>query len=473
MKTKNAIKFILFVSLAVLSIAGAFRVLKWKDTSGDYNSSIEQLKNTPRDTVDVVFTGSSHTYCGIAPATFWSQEGYSVFDMAISGQDKYSSYHSLKELLKTQSPEVVFVDLYPFTYEKHAVEGNEHRNMMALPTGLNSVEQLKDYYDISEKEERTKIVNYFLRWPIVHTRYRELGKYDYLKNPANDFIRGEGLMFVANPAEYFDPSAYVCEAAELSDKNMQLIDRFIELSEKENFSLVFIVIPYHSGDTDLSILDGAISYIEGKNVPVVDLNRGREVLNLDVNTDFIDNDHLNGYGAEKLSSYLTAYLKENYNLSDHRGDSAYHQWDEDYAYCGKLAFETVLNQCESLPETLNMLRDQKDYTTVVSLELDYQNAEYPYLEDLKIFGMNEEEFSAAGVWVYDNGGLKRISYNNPEAPVSTYPLGRYDTLSASFHGDLQPENVMISTTDISNCGYYLKLTVYDKTLERVAFQRGF
>ena len=143
-KWKKAIKCIVFIVLAGACIAGAFRIFKWKDTSGDYNSSIEQLKNTPKDTIDVVFTGSSHTYCGIYPGVFWEQEGYSVFDMAISGQDKYSGYRSLKELLKTQSPKVVFVDLYPFTYDKHAVEGNEHRNMMALPTSRNSFELLTD-----------------------------------------------------------------------------------------------------------------------------------------------------------------------------------------------------------------------------------------------------------------------------------------------------------------------------------------
>ena len=473
-KWKKAIKCIVFIVLAGACIAGAFRIFKWKDTSGDYNSSIEQLKNTPKDTIDVVFTGSSHTYCGIYPGVFWEQEGYSVFDMAISGQDKYSGYHSLKELLKTQSPKVVFVDLYPFTYDKHAVEGNEHRNMMALPTSRNSFELLTNYYDAEIPKERKKIADYFLRWPIVHTRYRELGKYDFLKNPPNSYLRGEGLMFIANPAENYDVSETEYNPADLSDKNMQLIDDFIALSEKENFSLVFTVIPYRAGTENLAILDGAVAYIEGKGIPVLDLNRGRSVLNLNSYTDFIDDDHLNGYGAVKLSSYYTQYLNDNYDLKDHRGDSLYWQWDADHAYCNKLCLEQMLDSSESLSDALTLRSSRKDYTTIICLELDYQNAEYNYFNDLSILGMNDEDYAAGGgVWVYENGALKRLSYNTENTPASTHELGTYDTLSAEFHGDFQPGNVLINTEDVSNLGFYLKVTAYDNRLERIAFQKGY
>lgn len=473
-KWKKVIKCIVFIGLATACFALAFRIFKWKDTSGDYVSSIEQLKNTPKNTIDVVFTGSSHTYCGVYPGVFWEQEGYSEFDMSISGQDKYSSYHCLKELLKTQSPKVVFTDLYSITYGKHAVEGNQHRNMMGLPLSANSVELLTDYYDMKDEEERKQAYNYLLRWPIVHTRYRELGKYDFLKNPPNEFLRGEGIMFVTNPVEYVDVASQVYEPSDLSEENMKWIDDMIALSEKENFSLVFTVIPYHASDMNLATLDSAIQYIEGKNYPVLDLNRGREVLDLDVNADFIDDDHLNASGAVKLSTYYTQYLKDNYNLEDHRGDELYWQWDADMAYCDKMGFEYLLNQTESLPAALDMLKDRPGYTTIICLELDYPNAEYNYFGDLSILGMQEEDYlSGGGVWVYENGALTRLSYNDLNMDAATYPLGHYDTLAAKFHGDYQPENLVISTEDVSNLGFFLKLTVYDNYLEKVTFQKGY
>ena len=281
-------------------------------------------------------------------------------------------------------------------------------------------------------------------------------------------------MFIANPTENYDVSETEYNPADLSDKNMQLIDDFIALSEKENFSLVFTVIPYRAGTENLAILDGAVAYIEGKGIPVLDLNRGRSVLNLNSYTDFIDDDHLNGYGAVKLSSYYTQYLNDNYDLKDHRGDSLYWQWDADHAYCNKLCLEQMLDSSESLSDALTLLSSRKDYTTIICLELDYQNAEYNYFNDLSILGMNDEDYAAGGgVWVYENGALKRLSYNTENTPASTHELGTYDTLSAEFHGDFQPGNVLINTEDVSNLGFYLKVTAYDNRLERIAFQKGY
>ena len=37
-------------------------------------------------------------------------------------------------------------------------------------------------------------------------------------------------------------------------------------------------------------------------------------------------DHLNVYGAEKVTSYLGNYLEENYELEDHRNDPAYEEF---------------------------------------------------------------------------------------------------------------------------------------------------
>ena len=66
-----------------------------------------------------------------------------------------------------------------------------------------------------------------------------------------------------------------------------------------------------------------------------------------------------------------------------------------------------------------------------------------------------------------------MSYNDEDAPEAYRMLGKFDTLTAKFQGDLQPENVLISAEDISNMGYYLKVTAYDKEYERIAFQRGY
>ena len=168
----SAVRGIAFLSLVFFLIVRCYEVLSWKDTLGDYISSTTQLYSTEENRMDVLFVGSSHAYCSVAPAVIWNEAGIASFNMTTSGQDKNSSVHYLIEALKTQSPEVVFVELWGLTFNEHAIEGNVHRNMMGMPLSENSIALIDDYV-----KDETMNSAYKLRWPVVHTRYKELENY--------------------------------------------------------------------------------------------------------------------------------------------------------------------------------------------------------------------------------------------------------------------------------------------------------
>lgn len=171
---KKGIRGVCFVVLLVLILRHVYSVLSWKDTAGNYLSSVQQLYHTPEQTMDVVFMGSSHCYCSIYPEYLWRDYGYSAFDMAVSGQDKSANYYSLLELLKTQSPQVVFVEAYALLYDGYSQEGNAYRNLLSMK---NSVNQFRLIREAADEEKQ---MDYLLRWPIVHTRYAELTRYDFV-----------------------------------------------------------------------------------------------------------------------------------------------------------------------------------------------------------------------------------------------------------------------------------------------------
>ena len=56
-----------------------------------------------------------------------------------------------------------------------------------------------------------------------------------------------------------------------------------------------------------------------------------EDLGLDWSVDSVDGgDHLNYWGAKKVTQYLGTYLAQTDLLSDRRADPAYEQWNLDY-----------------------------------------------------------------------------------------------------------------------------------------------
>ncbi|MBP5151529.1 MAG: hypothetical protein ILP13_01290 [Lachnospiraceae bacterium] len=458
----------------LLTVLYSYNVLRWKDTTGEYLSSLEQLKNTPKDSIDVVFVGSSHVYCDIYPCFLWEKYGISSFNMSVSGQDKDSSYYHLKKLLKTQSPKVVCVDMFGLTYDKHAVEGNLYRNMLALNTSPDSVRLVNDYF---EDDKETRKGDFYFRWPIIHTRYRELQKYDFTEYIPNRFLRGEGIYFHVGEA-YAAPAANdPFSPADLSKKTQTWLERLYELSQKEGFSLVFTSLPFYADFTYQPMIDAAVSFAGKHDIGFVDFNRNHDEVGLDYTTDFSDNGHTNAFGAKKISEYLADYLKDYYDLPDHRGEAGFSQWDEDLSFYKKALTVHELEEAGSVSEFVDIYNSKaakEDYTLVLSLE--YVNilddAPEDFFASLEKLGMNYEEYVTGGKWICKNGNLSKIHENDASSPF-VYELGPIDTLSVKFIADGSTENIMINTLDYSNVGCYIDLIIYDNSIEEVVLHKRY
>ncbi len=466
---KNIIAVIVFAVLVFFCIMGVYRILKWKDTTGDYISSVEQLSATSNDLMDVVFVGSSHCYCDVNPAFFWEDMGISVFDMAVSGQDKDSAYYHLKNLLKTQSPNVVFIDMYAMTFDEHAVEGNIYRNLLSLPFSVNSVKLVTDY------AEKDKWADYIARFPVIHTRYRELTKYDFVEYAPNRYGRGERMSWHVTPGM---PQPLYADAdpdpADLSEKNEEWLNRLLALSEEEGFIPVFTVFPFTTNEQDQHIIDSAALFAEEHGIEFLDLNRKRHDLGLDYDRDFVDTAHLNARGARKVADYLESFISSRYSLPDHRGDKRYHQWDEDLSWYRLLETENRLTETTELSEYVKILGEREEFLSIISLEGTYVADGHDYYPSLSKLGMTSGEYGAGGKWIFENGTLTKAAENDADAPPYILKIGRNDTLRIKYEGDYNyPENVMIGRESYHNKGCYLCITVYDKSLEKVVESKIF
>ena len=75
--------------------------------------------------------------------------------------------------------------------------------------------------------------------------------------------------------------------------------------------------------------DAMTAWANEHGVTYIDFNTGPYAVDIDWEADSRDGgDHLNYYGAVKYSHALGDYLVEDYDLPDHRQDSAYEAWNE-------------------------------------------------------------------------------------------------------------------------------------------------
>lgn len=469
---KKAIRCIAFLLILGIIIRKTYGVLAWKDTAEEYVSSTQQLYATNEELVDVVFLGSSHCYCAIAPDELWGNYGFSAFSMSTSGQDKESAYYLLKETLKTQSPKVVCVELWGLTFDEHAIEGNVHRNMLAMELSQNSVALIEAYV-----EEEDRQTDYILRWPVIHTRYKELDKYDFITNEYSEYGRGLSLSYRIGWSEP-PREALECDViGELTDSNRRWLENLYQLSLEENFELVLFMAP-----TDLSIenqmqVNAVKEFAKEREIPFFDFNRLTEKVGIKYKEDFLDPTHLNGFGAAKLTGYLGKYIEQEYALCDHRGEEAYYQWEKSYAYYEQGLMAYQLTTAATFEEYMETLYEMDNITYVLSLEGDYEKSTLKIEEMLEMFGVTEDTYELGGAYIGSDGEARHIMTND-SGEIYIYELNESDAFKI-WNAEIYDQNttnlddILLNLESQGSVYDGINIVVYDNLRKTVIDKRGY
>jgi len=463
---KNIIKSVGFTAILILVLAATLRVLTLKDTCGgnDNNySAYDELYDTPRDTIDVLFIGSSHCYNSIYPAVIWHKNGIASFDMAVSRQSRKASLGALEEALKTQHPKVVAIEMYGLMDADEEEVGNLYRNFVTMRRSVNMIKTVND-----ENPEAFK--DNFLKWPVVHTRYRELTRYDLMSSPAAKVGRGEDMRMGETGGDINYGNIYSTESEPLSDDNKAWIDELYEMSRAEGFELMFFLSPYFVFDNERLIINGAKEYASTLGIPFLDYNNADIIseIGLDPATDMMnDFHHINMYGATKASMYMASYLNDNYDLADHRGDGKYSAWDSDYKRLIHLFEEEVLSGKAFNDEYMEGVAGLSGgYTIVLSLDGEFDDE----LEYMSLFGIPESECMEGGKWIVKNGTARKVMSNVPgESHVES--LSRFDAVKLQCADDPYM-NIFYNLNPCVMTDNGLNVLVYDDFLECLISARG-
>ncbi|MBQ9866063.1 MAG: hypothetical protein IJM34_03505 [Lachnospiraceae bacterium] len=452
---KKAVRITAFIAICFVWLSGVYEVLRWKDTQGDYISSVTELKNTPDDTVDVVFVGSSHVYAGIYPSYLWSDWGISAFNLSISGMDRDSAYYYMKHMFKTQSPKVAVVDMFALSFDTHLMAGNVYRNYISLPLSKDTLPQLKAYA-AKDKSVSANIYDYVARWPIIHTRYRELTRYDFELDAPNYFARGEYPNWECQPTWLYRPDEASPKIFE-SDQEKWL-DDLVSLCKENNCELVFMSLPFRSYEDEQNYIDHAVIYADEHGIPMFDFNRMTDELQIDPQTDFFDETHVNALGAKKLSRFMAQWLDDTYDMPDHRGDAAYEVWDKDLKYYEHRRDGDAMASSQDMYEFLPMMLRLDDTVAVIHLSGEYESEKYEVLTE---YGLSEEDIAGGGIWVLKD----QVIY--PVEGTYLEELDKYSTLK------IENGTVMINRSNYAANDNGLAITVYDRFLNKTLAYKQF
>lgn len=309
---------ICFCALFCVLFAGASQLLRNKDSAG----AILSLYEEPRDSLDVIFIGSSHILNGVLPLELWQEYGIVSNNLGQHGQSIPISYYMAQEAIRTQHPDLIVLDAYMLYYPELIYEGdgNSHKSIDNMAW---SGPKLRAIFELFSWEDRW---DYLVPLSFYHTRWKELSAEDLA--PIDTTGKGCEVRLDTVPypeMEPVDPDY----TQPLSDVALEYFDRLAELCEAEGVELLLVCAPFHATREQQGQMNAVGEVAEAYGLPYWNYLSRLEEIGFDPASDLFDYSHLNANGALKFTHALGEELAA-LGVPDRRGEEEYAGWDEDY-----------------------------------------------------------------------------------------------------------------------------------------------
>lgn len=315
---------LLFIFIGILIFWFLFTILQYKDAQ-----SIRDFYKLKRNTCDVVFYGSSHCFCSINNALLWDDYGMSTFSLAENGQNLGNTYYYMVESLKTQKPKVLCVECVFVTYRDDGVgNGNLYRNTLNMKYSTNYFWNAAYAAQIAGVDTYGKY-ELFLKWPLIHSRYKELTKADFYDMTFEKGRYAVSSTWTSEPHE--TPKA--CKSSvvgELRKEDVEYLDKMVELADEYNSVLIFWIAPFVLDEEDMGRFNALKEYAQDRNVDFINFNEIYQYVSFDYGKDMRSEkgagSHVNNAGARKITEFFGKYLHDNFLIPNHWEDKNYSYW---------------------------------------------------------------------------------------------------------------------------------------------------
>ena len=143
---KNFFKSILFLIILILSFFYyEEKIFKRFDAFVDY-----AYYRIPKDSVDLLFVGSSHSYCTFNPRLFDHFLKCNSLNLGTDSQSFKITYFSILEILKYQKPKVIVIEVYPIVNNETSIVAlRPHLDTMKFYS-INKLSLIKSSLPINE-----------------------------------------------------------------------------------------------------------------------------------------------------------------------------------------------------------------------------------------------------------------------------------------------------------------------------------
>ena len=416
-KYTPVIRVLLFLLLASFLVSAADYVLTPKSAISS------AFYAEPRDTIDVLFVGGSHAAAAFDPTQLWMQQGFTGYTFYSWGQPAWTSYHYVKEALKTQSPKVVVVEAFGFMYGRSYLSMNNFDSVsddfsLQIRPGINRLELAIAMSRYQQAGTPFYRYNSLLRY---HGRWKSLTAEDFTWFFTDHYStdKGFGPVYGHEAFEPQVPPMGVMPRPLYPGCESYLL-KLIELSLKEGFQLVLAMTPYVlESPEEWGVIQTIRNICEANDVAFLDYNSQNIALQSEFSMaeDMGEHAHVNQYGAAKITRHIGEYLAANYSLEDRRGQPSLAYWDEAAAIEGWDRTVKHLQLSATAAQWLPRLDNPRFSAVMVLGDMSVPGDSGPLREGLAFFGVNPDALEGNLLMAVEGGNV--VLLQTAAAPLRT------------------------------------------------------
>lgn len=322
------IAFLIILSVILMYIGEYFESISDKNQSSTYAKQALNTFYNEKKQVDLVFLGSSHSYCTFDPEYFDQHTSYYSYQLGTPLQHPDTSYYMLKEILNYQRPKIVVFEIYWDMLDDAFELKQADMLLTAVHNNPLKKEYIKNVFPLNEK------IKYYFK-PIRYQQdafaYFNKNLTDFVNQykinnaePAEngvEFYRDRGFLYtekIIPPKEFNETNQFLHLDGDkwtINNSQKKYIINLKQLCDENDIDLYFVTAPIANVSMEYiknyDIIHNTISeFSKSLGVDYIDYNNINKDEKLLVNEDFYDDAHLNNNGAVIVQKHFVSWLKD-------------------------------------------------------------------------------------------------------------------------------------------------------------------
>lgn len=317
-KYRTAGYFVLSAIFLALVLVMLLLLTAVMQTPGSAVARKRAIEQRPADSIDTLIIGNSHAYCTFDPSVMEQVTGNRVFNAGMPDQKIDIMYYNLLETLKAQKPETIIMEGFVFGRSDSVYQGYI-ADMDAMDPGLIKLKACFEIYPDKYDAIRMFISLYrshnnWKKPTIIKGNLKYMLGMDKPDSNFNGFYSLDSRMSDATLQKYKDAES-IKFAPVIDDYTTDYFSRVAKLCRDRGIRLVVSMAPFNDvylkkvNYTEFNEKLSGLCKSEG--VELVDFNMLYKEVGIeygDFEDAFHHAQHMNKWGAAKVSKYMAEYL---------------------------------------------------------------------------------------------------------------------------------------------------------------------